>query len=102
VLERSAGGPDGARPLDHSSGRRRIKAHSADLATSPAVVIASEPMDDDPGWRLLGSGELLHVDGGLNVSSRLVLDAPPAHLLTLADLDPRARSSQQPQTYAQT
>jgi glutamine amidotransferase len=69
---------------------------SDDLATSPAVVIASEPMDDDPGWRLLASGELLHVDGDLTVSSRRVLEAPPAHLLTLADLDPRARSSQQP------
>src|SRR5690606_40822939 len=29
----------------------------------PAVVIASEPMDDQPGWRLLQPGELLVVDG---------------------------------------
>src|SRR5690606_24314291 len=29
----------------------------------PAVVIASEPMDDLPGWRLLRSGELLTVAG---------------------------------------
>jgi glutamine amidotransferase len=96
VLERSAGGPEGSRRLDHSTARRRIKVRSDDLAASPAVVIASEPMDDDPGWRLLASGELLHVDGDLTVSSRRVLEAPPAHLLTLADLDPRARSSQQP------
>ncbi|HWD76476.1 MAG TPA: class II glutamine amidotransferase [Solirubrobacteraceae bacterium] len=102
VLERSAGGPDGSRRLDHSTARRRIKVRSDDLATSPAVVIASEPMDDDPGWRPVASGELLHVDGDLAVSSRRVLGAPPARLLTLADLDPRARSSQQPQTYAKT
>ncbi|HWE08848.1 MAG TPA: class II glutamine amidotransferase [Solirubrobacteraceae bacterium] len=101
VLERPAGGPDGTRSLDHSSARRRIKVHSDDLSTSPAVVIASEPMDDDPAWRLLNSGELLHVDGDLTVSSHSVLEGPPAHPLTLADLDPRARSSQQPQV-AQT
>jgi glutamine amidotransferase len=59
-------------------------------------------MDDDPGWRMLESGELLHVDADLNVRSHQVLDAPPRHLLTLADLDARARSSQQPQAKAQT
>lgn len=96
VLERAAGGPDGSAHLHHASSRRRIKVHSADLATCPAVVIASERMDDDPGWRALASGELLHVDADLTVRSHRVLDRAPAHPLTLADLDPRARSSQQP------
>ncbi|HWE12289.1 MAG TPA: class II glutamine amidotransferase [Solirubrobacteraceae bacterium] len=101
VLERAAGGPAGTRRLSHSSSRRRIKVQSSDLAGLPAVVIASEPMDEDPGWRLLDSGELVHVDFELSVDSRRVLDAPPAHQLTLADLDPRARSSQRPLTQAQ-
>ncbi len=101
VLERAAGGPAGTAELHHATPRRRIKVHSADLATCPAVVIASEPMDDDPGWRMLESGELLHVHPGLGVEFRSVLDAPPRHLLTLADLDPRARSSQQPQAQPQ-
>jgi glutamine amidotransferase len=57
-------------------------------------VIAIEPMDDDPGWRPLGSGDLLHVDAGLHVSVERVLDHPPAHPLSLADLDPRAAASQ--------
>ncbi len=96
VLERAAGGPDGATELHHASAHRRIRVHSADLAGCPAVVIASEPMDDDPGWRLLESGELLHAGSDLTVRSRRVLSAPPRHQLTLADLDPRARSSQQP------
>ena len=100
VLERAAGGPDGTAELHHASSRRRIKVHSADLAACPAVVIASEPMDDDPAWRALESGELLHVGADLNVTIRRVLDAPPRQLLTLADLDPRARSSQQPMTEA--
>lgn len=102
VLERDAGGPGGDAPMDHASARRRIKVHSEELASCPAVVVASERMDDDPGWQLLESGELLHVDAGLAVDSRRVLDAPPRHLLTLADLDARARSSQQPQVQAQT
>jgi predicted glutamine amidotransferase len=96
VLERAAGGPDGDAHLHHASAARRIKVHSEQLAHRPAVVIASERMDDDPGWRLLASGELLHVDADLKVSSRTVIERPPAHLLSLADLDLRARSSQQP------
>jgi glutamine amidotransferase len=96
VLERAAGGPDGRSHLEHSSPRRRIKVHSPELAQRPAVVVASERMDDDPGWRLLEPGEMLHVDADLRVTSRRVLDAPPAHPLTLADLDEQARSSQRP------
>jgi predicted glutamine amidotransferase len=102
VLERAAGGPDGTAELHHATPRHRIKVHSADLAGRPAVTVASEPMDDDPGWRPLESGELLHVDAGLNLHSHRVLEAPPRHLLTLADLDPRARSSQRPQAQPQT
>jgi predicted glutamine amidotransferase len=102
VLERAAGGPERTAELHHATARRRIKVHSADLAARRAVTVASEPMDDDPGWRLMESGELLHVDAGLNVESRRVLEAPPRQLLTLADLDPRARSSQQPQAQPQS
>ena len=61
VLERAAGGDSGGESLEHSSSRRRIRVHSDDLAASRSVVIASETMDDDPGWRLLDPGELLHV-----------------------------------------
>ncbi len=89
VLEREAGG--GA--LHHASARR-IRVHSEGLSDRPAVVVATERMDDDPGWRPLRSGELLHVDGDLQVSSLQVLDSPPAHPLTLADLGERAAASQ--------
>ena len=60
----------------------------------PLVVIASERMDDDPGWRLLDSGELLHVDADLGVQSEQVIDAPPPQLLTLQDLSAQAQASQ--------
>ena len=94
VLERAAGGPSGDRHLDQSTPRRRIRVRSGPLATHPAVVVATERMDDDPGWRLLEAGELLHVDGGLQVSRTRALTAEPAHRLTLADLDQQAASSQ--------
>lgn len=94
VLERAAGGPSGGRHLEHASARGSIRVRSGDLATRRAVVIASEPMDEDAGWRELRSGELLHVDGDLNTTVTTVIDRPPAHQLTLADLDARAAESQ--------
>ena len=61
------------------------------------MVVASEPMDEDPGWRALRSGELLHVDADLRVDrSPGRSTAPPAHPLTLADLGDKAAASQAP------
>jgi glutamine amidotransferase len=101
VLERAAGGPGGNRHLEHAGARGSIRVRSAALAARPAVVIASERMDEDSGWRLLDPGELLHVGGDLRVTRRPALESAPAHPLTLADLDPRARESQRPSGPAQ-
>jgi glutamine amidotransferase len=38
-------------------------------------------MDDDPGWRPLAPGELLHVRSGQHCTSRLVTDRPALPLL---------------------
>jgi glutamine amidotransferase len=94
VLSRAPGGPHGDRHLEHASAPGTLRVRSGDLAGAPAVVVASERMDEDPGWRLLSPGELLHVGPDLRLSSRVVLDEPPAHRLTLADLDPKAAASQ--------
>jgi predicted glutamine amidotransferase len=96
VLQRDAGGADANSGLEHSSPARRIKVQSDDMAARPSVVVASERMDDDPGWRLLAPGELLHVDGELRCDHQIAVEHPPTHPLTLADLDPLAQSSQQP------
>jgi glutamine amidotransferase len=96
LLERAAGGGRGNRHLDHASARGSVRVRSGDLATRPAVVVASEAMDEDPGWRALKPGELLHVDAQLNCSIERVLDKPPAHQLTLADLGGKAAASQKP------
>ena len=98
VLERDAGGGESeSSPLDHSSPRGGVRVNSADLSQRPAVVVATERMDDDSGWRELRSGELLHVDGSLGVHTHEVMSQGPAHPLTLADLDPKAAASQKAQ-----
>jgi predicted glutamine amidotransferase len=96
VLERRAGGPSGHRHLEHASARGSIRVRSGDMARRRAVVVATEPMDEDAGWRNLGSGDLVHVDEELNLDVTAILKSPPEHQLTLADLGVKAAASQQP------
>jgi predicted glutamine amidotransferase len=96
VLERGPGGTSGNRHLEHASARGSIRVRSGALAALPAVVVVREQMDEDPGWRALAPGELLHVDGELQTTITEVLPDPPARQLTLADLTGRAASSQAP------
>jgi predicted glutamine amidotransferase len=96
VLERSAGGSRGDRHLDAASAAGAVRVRSGHLSARPAVIIASEPMDADPGWRLMAPGELVHVDVDLQVDAKVVIDNPPARMLTLADLRPQAAASQHP------
>ena len=86
----------GSRHLDHASARGSMRVRAGDLADRPAVVVASERMDEDPGWRALESGELLHVDPDLNVTITRPLTEPPAHQLTLADLGARPPPRRRP------
>jgi predicted glutamine amidotransferase len=96
VLERPAGGTHGGRHFEGASEAGRIRVRSHDLAHAYAVVVATERMDENPAWRNLDSGALLHVDADLRVRSEIVIDRPPAKLLSLEDLDPRAAASQHP------
>jgi predicted glutamine amidotransferase len=91
MLERP--GSDPVRPLDARTDR--IHARSHELAHRPSVILASEPMDDDHQWRLLNSGELVHVGADLTVDTQNLFPAPPAHPLSLADLSPETAASQQ-------
>ena len=94
VLARPAGGHHGHRHLEHASAPGTVRVRSGDLADAPATVVASERMDEDPHWRLLAPGELLHVAADQRLTSRIAVDRPPTHRLTLADLHPRAAASQ--------
>lgn len=80
VLERAAGG-GGSRAdaeLDQTSSHG-TRVHSQTARDRPVVVVASEPMDEDPGWRSVRSGELLHCGPSLELESAILLDGPPAH-----------------------
>jgi predicted glutamine amidotransferase len=83
-------------PLDHRFHLRtnRIRADSDHLRSRPSVVFASERMDDDPRWRLLAPGELVHVDSTLQITSDVVLPDPPRHQLGPEDLNATAQAAQ--------
>lgn len=87
------------RRKDQDGGRfhlrtKRIRAQSAHLSDRPSVVFASEPMDDDPRWRLIEPGELVHVDAALQLTGKLVLPNPPKHQLRREDLAPAVDAAQ--------
>lgn len=86
VLDRAPGGHRDGAPLTADS--PRIHGHSHDLARKRSVVIATEPMDADPGWRMLEPGELLHVGPELRVHSSSPLPQDPARSLVLAEPAP--------------
>jgi predicted glutamine amidotransferase len=94
VLARPAGGTGSGEPLDARTSR--IHARSDALERQPCVIVATERMDGDPGWRLLEPGELVHIDSDLMVRSSQPFAPEPAHLLALADLDPAVAASQHP------
>jgi predicted glutamine amidotransferase len=57
--------------------------HVPALHTLPSVVVASEELDGEQGWRMLASGELVHVRPDLTVESAVVIPEAPAHLVPL-------------------
>jgi glutamine amidotransferase len=74
VLERAAGGagPGDPEALDQTSSHgTRIQSEHA--RKRPVVIVASERMDDDRGWRELSSGELIHVDRSLRLTTQSIL-----------------------------
>jgi predicted glutamine amidotransferase len=94
ILERSIaalGGPSGPSGSDGSDGfdgrsmSGITRVFSGQLAILPATVIASQPMDTNPLWRLLESGELIHVDSDLRVSSEIAVPDAPAEMLVLSE-----------------
>lgn len=94
VLKRPPGGHHGTRHLDHSGSHGHLRVHSTGLAGHSSVVVASERIDDNPHWRLMDPGELLHVGPDLHTTRRDILPDPPTHRLTLDDLRPDAAASQ--------
>src|ERR1039457_1036884 len=59
--------------------------HAPALQEFPTVVVVSEELDGEQGWRMLAEGELIHVRPDLTVSAAVVIPDPPAHLVPLGD-----------------
>ncbi|MET3812099.1 putative glutamine amidotransferase [Arthrobacter sp. UYEF3] len=94
ILERDPAAATVPAPLEARSAR--IHARSEELAGSPHVLIATEPMDQSPGWRLMAPGALLHVGPDLAVTTTLPFPETVAYPLALSDLEPSAAASQRP------
>ncbi len=90
-LERAERVP-GTEGWDGASDRIHARVDPAD-DDHRTVVVATEEMDDEPGWTALESGELLHVDRDLTLT-RTHPFGPLRHPLALADLEPTAAASQ--------
>jgi predicted glutamine amidotransferase len=92
IIERPAGdsvpaGDQAGPPDDGPAGLHVRSATSAVRAPAlqrlPTVVIASEELDGEEGWRMLAAGELVHVSPDLTVTSAVVIPDPPARLVPL-------------------
>ncbi|UYB36462.1 class II glutamine amidotransferase [Arthrobacter koreensis] len=79
-----------------NSARISVKSDEMEQNKIPAVLVATERMDENPNWRMMDSGEILRVDRNLNTERSFPLPQHPQHLLTLADLDPHTAASQHP------
>ena len=80
VIERPAGSDQATGMLVRSA---TSQVHAPALRATPSVVVASERLDGEDGWRMIGAGELLHVARDLTVSTSLVLPDPPARTIGL-------------------
>ena len=86
ILERSIaalGGSEGGFDFDQRAASGITRVFSGQLSIRPATIIASQPMDTNPLWRLLEPGELIHVDPMLHITSTIAVPDPPAHMLEL-------------------
>jgi len=94
ILERSIGGLDPGIGFEERSASGIMRVMSRELAVLPATVIASERMDTNPDWRLLESGELIHVDPQVHVTSTIAVPDPPAHMIDLNAMSAQAAIAQ--------
>jgi predicted glutamine amidotransferase len=94
ILERSLGGMEPVGGFDERSASGIMRVQSGALSILPATVIASERMDASDGWRLLDSGELIHVDADLGVTSTIAVPDPPAKMIDLQAMGAQAAAAQ--------
>ena len=102
ILERSIGGFDPGAGFDERSESGTLRVQAGELSFLPATVIASERMNANLGWRLLESGELIHVDPQVRVTSTIVVPDPPEHMIDLNAMSAQAAIAQGEEPAAET
>jgi len=89
IIERPAGpGQDPGAPPGLHVRSATSSFHVPALHSAPSVVVASERLDGESGWRMLAPGELVHVGPDLTVRSEVVLPEPPARLVPIGPGNP--------------
>jgi predicted glutamine amidotransferase len=93
IIERPAGASAASASAGPSAAGMHVRSatssvHSDDLHTQDSVVIASEELDGESGWRMLDVGELVHVSADLTVTSTIAIPNAPAHLVPLPAANP--------------
>ena len=86
IIERPASPGAGEAGLHVRSATSSVHAPALDAAAS--VVVASEELDGEDGWRMLAPGELVHAGPGLGVESAVVIDEEPARLIPIGAENP--------------
>ncbi len=93
VIERPAG--QGQRPAGSGQAPAGLRVRSATssvhvpaLQSVPSVVVASERLDGETGWRMLAEGELVHVRPDLTIESTIVITEGPARQLSIPGHNP--------------
>lgn len=81
ILDREAGGLHGDHHLQGVGQHGGIRVRSNDLRDQRSIVVASERIDEHPGWQLLAPGELAHADRHLRIDRRIVIDRQPTYPL---------------------
>ncbi len=83
LLRRNPGGHHGDQNLHGVGQHGGVRVRSSDLRNQPAIVVASERLDENPAWQLVEPGELIHVNRKLGIERKEIIDHPPRHPLTL-------------------
>ena len=89
ILERPAARRE--RPADRAGLHVRSATssiHVPELDSADSVVVASEQLDGESGWRMLASGELVRVRPDLSVTSAVVITDPPVRLVPIGSQNP--------------
>jgi predicted glutamine amidotransferase len=82
ILDRPAGPSESPATTQGLSVRSATSSvHVPAMQSAPSVVVASERLDGESGWRMLAEGELVHVRPDLTIQSAVAITEPPARPL---------------------